>query len=112
MRDVLKGLSSTPKTLPPKYFYDKIGSELFEKITLRVQWDPEGNRFIFQRDSDSEVIVPNPLPVAGPPIVSDIDNKRLEMRFVSRPCPGGPRTETSMKVKIDKVWINKSVLTP
>ncbi len=30
--DVLEGLSSTPKTLPPKYFYDRLGSKLFEAI--------------------------------------------------------------------------------
>lgn len=30
---VLTGLSSTPKRLPPKYFYDERGSELFELIT-------------------------------------------------------------------------------
>lgn len=30
--DVYSGLTSTPKTLPPKYFYDYEGSELFEKI--------------------------------------------------------------------------------
>ncbi|MBZ5630685.1 MAG: L-histidine N(alpha)-methyltransferase [Acidobacteriia bacterium] len=31
--DVLAGLSATPKTLPPKLFYDAAGSELFEQIT-------------------------------------------------------------------------------
>ena len=31
--DVRAGLTSTPKTLPPKYFYDGRGSELFEDIT-------------------------------------------------------------------------------
>lgn len=30
--DVIKGLSQTPKTLPPQYFYDDKGSELFEEI--------------------------------------------------------------------------------
>lgn len=30
--DVYSGLTSEPKTLPPKYFYDIEGSELFEKI--------------------------------------------------------------------------------
>ncbi|MFQ5865075.1 MAG: L-histidine N(alpha)-methyltransferase [bacterium] len=30
--DVLKGLSSNPKTLPPKYFYDQVGSKIFEDI--------------------------------------------------------------------------------
>jgi L-histidine N-alpha-methyltransferase len=31
--DARKGLTSTPKTLPPKYFYDARGSQLFEAIT-------------------------------------------------------------------------------
>ena len=32
MTEVKKGLSSTPKTLPCKYFYDEKGSDLFQKI--------------------------------------------------------------------------------
>jgi dimethylhistidine N-methyltransferase len=32
-QDVIAGLSQTPKTLPPKYFYDDRGSQLFEAIT-------------------------------------------------------------------------------
>lgn len=31
--DVLRGLRSRPKTLPPKYFYDEAGSALFDEIT-------------------------------------------------------------------------------
>ena len=32
-RDVRRGLTSTPKYLPSKYFYDERGSRLFERIT-------------------------------------------------------------------------------
>src|SRR5580692_3717288 len=32
LRDVIAGLRSTPKQLPCKYFYDKRGSELFDRI--------------------------------------------------------------------------------
>ena len=32
LRDVLKGLQSTPKYLQSKYFYDKNGDDLFQKI--------------------------------------------------------------------------------
>jgi len=32
LTDVLKGLQSSPKYLDSKYFYDKKGDELFEKI--------------------------------------------------------------------------------
>jgi L-histidine N-alpha-methyltransferase len=32
-QDVREGLGATPKALPPKWFYDACGSELFEEIT-------------------------------------------------------------------------------
>ncbi|MEV7072528.1 L-histidine N(alpha)-methyltransferase [Streptomyces sp. NPDC093990] len=38
--DVLKGLTHTPKTLPPKWFYDAHGSELFERITELPEYYP------------------------------------------------------------------------
>ncbi|WP_033319076.1 L-histidine N(alpha)-methyltransferase [Streptomyces yerevanensis] len=38
--DVLHGLNRTPKTLPPKWFYDAHGSELFEKITELPEYYP------------------------------------------------------------------------
>jgi L-histidine N-alpha-methyltransferase len=38
--DVLLGLTRTPKTLPPKWFYDAHGSELFEKITELPEYYP------------------------------------------------------------------------
>jgi L-histidine N-alpha-methyltransferase len=39
-KDALEGLTSTPKTLPPKWFYDKAGSELFEEITRLPEYYP------------------------------------------------------------------------
>ncbi|MFB6957780.1 L-histidine N(alpha)-methyltransferase [Streptomyces sp. NPDC056309] len=38
--DVQKGLTSDPKTLPPKWFYDARGSELFERITELPEYYP------------------------------------------------------------------------
>ena len=38
--DVLHGLTGTPKTLPPKWFYDAQGSELFEQITELPEYYP------------------------------------------------------------------------
>jgi L-histidine N-alpha-methyltransferase len=38
--DVLEGLTRTPKTLPPKWFYDAHGSELFEQITELPEYYP------------------------------------------------------------------------
>ncbi|MGW2700013.1 L-histidine N(alpha)-methyltransferase [Streptomyces sp. NPDC001340] len=38
--DVLAGLTVDPKTLPPKWFYDARGSELFEQITELPEYYP------------------------------------------------------------------------
>jgi L-histidine N-alpha-methyltransferase len=39
-RDVTAGLTGTPKTLPPKWFYDERGSVLFEQITQLPEYYP------------------------------------------------------------------------
>ena len=39
-QDVIAGLTQTPKSLPPKYFYDHLGSELFEKICALPEYYP------------------------------------------------------------------------
>ena len=38
--DVMEGLSRRPKSLPPKLFYDDIGSALFEQITCLPEYYP------------------------------------------------------------------------
>ena len=38
--DARAGLTATPKVLPPKWFYDERGSELFDKITLLDEYYP------------------------------------------------------------------------
>src|ERR1700757_262548 len=39
-RDVLEGLRATPKMLPPKWFYDETGSDLFDQITRLPEYYP------------------------------------------------------------------------
>jgi L-histidine N-alpha-methyltransferase len=39
-RDVSEGLTKTPKSLPPKWFYDSAGSELFDQITRLPEYYP------------------------------------------------------------------------
>jgi L-histidine N-alpha-methyltransferase len=36
--DVRRGLTAAPKSLPPKYFYDELGSQLFEAICLLPEY--------------------------------------------------------------------------
>lgn len=38
--DVRDGLSMRPKSLPPKWFYDTVGSELFDRITRLPEYYP------------------------------------------------------------------------
>ena len=38
--DVLEGLGARPYSLPPKWFYDAAGSELFDQITTLVEYYP------------------------------------------------------------------------
>src|ERR1700742_338669 len=39
-RDVRDGLAQTPKSLPPKWFYDSAGSDLFDQITRLPEYYP------------------------------------------------------------------------
>jgi L-histidine N-alpha-methyltransferase len=39
-RDVRDGLAQTPKSLPPKWFYDSVGSDLFDRITRLPEYYP------------------------------------------------------------------------
>ena len=48
-RDVLDGLAQRPRSLPCKYFYDDVGSQLFESITqTSINRDPQSGRMTFE----------------------------------------------------------------
>jgi dimethylhistidine N-methyltransferase len=52
--DVLAGLSAEPKRVPPKYFYDKRGSQLFERITKLPEYYPTRTEFgILEANGDA-----------------------------------------------------------
>jgi L-histidine N-alpha-methyltransferase len=52
-KDVAHGLSQTPKTLPPKWFYDATGSDLFDQITRLPEYYPtESEREILLTRAD------------------------------------------------------------
>ena len=48
--EALEGLTQTPKTLSPKYFYDVAGSDLFEQITLLPEYYPTRTELGILRD--------------------------------------------------------------
>lgn len=53
--DVLAGLLATPKTLPPKWFYDARGSELFERITELPEYYPTRTERRILADNSPEI---------------------------------------------------------
>ncbi len=54
--DVCEGLTATPKNIPPKWFYDHTGSELFDRITRLDEYYPtRAEREILVREAASIV---------------------------------------------------------
>jgi L-histidine N-alpha-methyltransferase len=56
-RDVYNGLTQTPKTLPPKWFYDSVGSDLFDQITRLPEYYPTRTEAQILRDHSAEIAV-------------------------------------------------------
>jgi len=56
--DVCSGLTSTPKVIPPKWFYDHVGSDLFDQITRLDEYYPtRAEREILIREAASIIEV-------------------------------------------------------
>lgn len=55
-RDVRAGLSTEPKELAPKYFYDERGSQLFEQITELAEYYPTRAERSILADRSSEIV--------------------------------------------------------
>jgi dimethylhistidine N-methyltransferase len=55
LEDVLAGLSSSPRTLPPKYFYDEHGSRLFDRICELPEYYPTRTELAMLEASGSEI---------------------------------------------------------
>lgn len=53
--DVRNGLAQSPKTLPPKWFYDEVGSELFDRITRLPEYYPTRTEAQILRDHSAEI---------------------------------------------------------
>lgn len=53
--DVRDGLTRTPKSLPPKWFYDSVGSDLFDQITRLPEYYPTRTEAQILRDRSAEI---------------------------------------------------------
>ena len=58
--DVVAGLSARQKTLPPKYFYDATGSELFEAICRTPEYYPTRTETALLRDIVADLVADIP----------------------------------------------------
>jgi dimethylhistidine N-methyltransferase len=54
-RDAIEGLTKQPKQLPPKYFYDAAGSDLFEQITKLPEYYPTRTELSILRERAGEI---------------------------------------------------------
>jgi L-histidine Nalpha-methyltransferase len=53
--DVIVGLTTRPKRLAPKYFYDEVGSRLFEAITALPEYYPTRCELAILRERSTEI---------------------------------------------------------
>jgi L-histidine N-alpha-methyltransferase len=54
-RDVFDGLQKKPKSLPPKWFYDSVGSDLFDQITRLPEYYPTRAEASILRGRSAEI---------------------------------------------------------
>ena len=56
VEDVRRGLGSQPRTLPPKWLYDDVGSELFDAITRLPEYYPTERERAILRDHAADIV--------------------------------------------------------
>jgi L-histidine Nalpha-methyltransferase len=56
VEDVRRGLGSQPRTLPPKWLYDDVGSELFDAITRLPEYYPTECERAILRDHADDIV--------------------------------------------------------
>ncbi len=81
---MIAGLTETPKRLPPKYFYDPAGSELFERITALAEYYPTRceTGILNERAKDISALIP-----AGAAMIEFGSGSSTKTRIVLRAAP-------------------------
>ncbi len=54
--EVLSGLSTIPKMIPPKFFYDEFGSQLFDQITELEEYYPTRTEITILEEHGNEMV--------------------------------------------------------
>jgi hypothetical protein len=90
-------------------FYQNLGSALRgEEIKLKVQWDKDNHRFIFQYDDNAPVFANYKESDTSPP---GSNYKELRVQNFPVSCASGPATITAMTALVDDVMLNQSAVS-
>jgi hypothetical protein len=76
-----------------------------ERATLRVQWDRDNHRFIFQRNDDLEVFAPYTLSDTAPP---GRPRQGVMIGYEAANCTATPRPVAFIEAVFDDVLVNES----
>jgi hypothetical protein len=87
------------------HFQDLGPVKLGEIVRLRVQWDRDNHRFIFQRDDDPEILAPYTVSDSAPP---GIQVKLLSAVHHVPNCTATPRPVAFIEALFDDVMVNES----
>jgi len=85
--------------------------KLDKKVILRITWDPQNDRFIFQKGKDPEVYITYDTatyPESFSPGASYGGFKRLDVAHYVANCTSLPRTMGFMDVFFENVYVNES----
>ena len=85
--------------------------KLDKKVILRITWDPQNDRFIFQKGKDPEVYITYEsatYPESFSPGASYGGFKRLDVAHYVANCTSLPRTMGFMDVFFENVYVNES----
>jgi hypothetical protein len=75
-------------------------------VKLRITWDPDNNRFVFQKGKAAEVVIPYAEPVGGEPGSSHGGNKRLEVHLLLPNCTSS-QPMASLEASFDDIMIER-----
>jgi len=96
-RDIRAGLSSEPKELAPKYFYDERGSQLFERITELPEYYPTRAERAILAERSAEILAT----AGGPGVLVELGSgSAAKTRHLLNAMRDAGRLETYVAVDI------------
>jgi L-histidine N-alpha-methyltransferase len=98
--DVRSGLSATPKWLPPKWFYDARGSELFSQITRLPEYYPTRRELAILREWAGDVAARS-----GADTLVELGSGTSEKTVLLLDALTSTRLDTYMPVDVDAVTL-------